>query len=59
VTKRETPDPEAFEGQREALETRLRNRKASHVEGAWLRSLRTGAKIEKNAALVASASREP
>jgi peptidyl-prolyl cis-trans isomerase D len=58
VTKRETPDPKAFETQREALLTRLQNRKESQVEGAWLRSLRTGAKIETNELLVASASRQ-
>jgi peptidyl-prolyl cis-trans isomerase D len=58
VKQRETPDPKAFEGQRGALETRLRNRKSAQVEGAWLRTLRDGAKIETNAALVASASRQ-
>jgi peptidyl-prolyl cis-trans isomerase D len=58
ATKRETPDPKAFDGQREALLTRLRNRKESQVEGAWLRSLRSGARVETNEALVVSASRQ-
>jgi peptidyl-prolyl cis-trans isomerase D len=56
VKKRETPDPKAFDGQREALERRLLGRKESMVEGAWLRSLRDGAKIVTNEALLASAS---
>jgi peptidyl-prolyl cis-trans isomerase D len=57
VKQRETPDPKAFEGQREAVMTRLRNRKESQVEGAWLRSLRNGARIETNDALIAAAAR--
>jgi peptidyl-prolyl cis-trans isomerase D len=56
VKQREVPDPKAFEAEREALETRLRHRKESQVEGAWLRSLRDGAKIETNATLVAAVS---
>ncbi len=53
VTLRERPDPAAFEAQREALETRLRNRKESQVVGAWLKELRAGAKVETNPELVA------
>lgn len=53
VTLRETPDAAAFEGQREALETRLRNRKESQVVGAWLKELRAGAKVETNPSLLA------
>jgi peptidyl-prolyl cis-trans isomerase D len=56
VKQRETPDPKAFEADREALATRLRHRKESQVEGAWLRALRDGAKIETNATLVAATS---
>lgn len=48
VTLRETPDPAAFEPQREALETRLRNRKESQVVGAWLKEIRAAAKVETN-----------
>jgi len=56
VKLRETPDPKAFDAQREALETRLRNRKESQVQGTWLHALREGANIEKNDALLAAAS---
>lgn len=48
VTAREVPNPSAFDSQREALETRLRNRKETQVLGAWLKEVRTSAKIEKN-----------
>lgn len=56
VTLRETPDPAAFERQRAALETRLRNRKESQVVGAWLTTLREGAEITTNPALLAAAA---
>lgn len=56
VTRRDIPDPKAFEAQRNAIETRLRHRKESQVEGAWVRSLRDGARVETNAALVAATS---
>jgi peptidyl-prolyl cis-trans isomerase D len=56
VTLRETPDPAAFEAQRAALETRLRNRKETQVQAAWLKAIREGAKIETNPALLAAAS---
>ncbi len=56
VKRRESADPKAFDAEREAFATRLRGRKESHVEGAWLRSLREGAKIETNATLLAGAS---
>jgi peptidyl-prolyl cis-trans isomerase D len=56
VKQRETPDPKAFEAERETLRTRLRLRKESQVEGAWVRSLHDGAKIETNATLVAAAA---
>jgi len=56
VTLRETPDPAAFEEQRAALETRMRNRKESQVMGAWLKTLREGAEIQTNPALLAAAA---
>jgi peptidyl-prolyl cis-trans isomerase D len=56
VKLREAPDAKAFEAQREAVETRLRNRKEAHVQGAWLKALRAGAKIETNAELLAAAT---
>lgn len=55
VAKRDTPDPKAFEAQREAVETRLRNRKESQEQGAWMKALRTSAKIELNQELLAAA----
>jgi peptidyl-prolyl cis-trans isomerase D len=55
VEQRETADPKAFDSQREGLETRLRNRKESQVVGAWLRTLRSGAKVEMNESLLAAA----
>lgn len=58
VKQRERPDPKEFEEQREALRSRLRNLRESQVAGAWLESLRDGAKIETNAALLAAASGE-
>jgi peptidyl-prolyl cis-trans isomerase D len=48
VTLREAPDPAAFDSQREALETRLRNRKESQVVSAWLKEIRSSAKVEVN-----------
>jgi peptidyl-prolyl cis-trans isomerase D len=56
VKTRETPDPKAFDAQREAIESRLRNRKESAVQAAWLRELRAGAKVETNPQLVAAVS---
>jgi peptidyl-prolyl cis-trans isomerase D len=56
VKLRETPDPKAFEAQREAAETRLRNRKESQEQGAWLRALRAAARIETNPQLLAAAT---
>jgi peptidyl-prolyl cis-trans isomerase D len=56
VKTRETADPKAFEGQRAGIETRLRNRKESAVQQAWIRELRSGAKIETNPQLLASVS---
>lgn len=53
VTLREKAETAAFEGQREALATRLRNRKESQVLGAWLKGLRTSAKVETNPELLA------
>jgi peptidyl-prolyl cis-trans isomerase D len=56
VTQRDTPAPEAFEAQRTAIETRLRNRKETEVVGAWLKTLRDGAKIDTNRELLAARS---
>ncbi len=48
VTLRETPDPAAYAAQREPIETRLRNRKETEVVGAWLKAIRSSAKVETN-----------
>jgi peptidyl-prolyl cis-trans isomerase D len=57
VKSRETPDPKAYAAQREAIETRLRNRKEMQVQQAWVKELRAGAKIETNPQLLAGVSR--
>ncbi len=51
VKLREVPDASAFEAQRSAIASRLRNRKEAQVERAWLDVLRGGAKVETNEAL--------
>jgi peptidyl-prolyl cis-trans isomerase D len=48
VTLRETPDRSAFDSQREAVETRLRNRRETQIMSAWLKEIRSSAKIELN-----------
>lgn len=57
VTLRESSDSSAFEAQRSALESRLRNRREYQVWTAWLQTLRDGAEVETNPALIAAASR--
>jgi peptidyl-prolyl cis-trans isomerase D len=51
VEKREQPDPSQFEAQKADVATRLRNRRESQVQGAWLKQLREAAKVEVNPAL--------
>ncbi|HEY6003775.1 MAG TPA: SurA N-terminal domain-containing protein [Anaeromyxobacter sp.] len=48
VTLRETPDPAAFAAQREGLEAALRNRKETQIVGAWMKEIRSSARIELN-----------
>jgi peptidyl-prolyl cis-trans isomerase D len=55
VEKRERPDAATFEGQRQDVATRLRNRREGEVQSAWLKQLRDGAKVEVNPALKDSA----
>jgi peptidyl-prolyl cis-trans isomerase D len=57
VKTRDTPDAQAFDAQRVAVETRLRNRKESAVLQAWISELRSAAKIETNPQLLAGVSR--
>jgi peptidyl-prolyl cis-trans isomerase D len=48
VTERDAPDAKAFEAQRQGAEDRLRNRKEGQVVSAWLKEVRSSAKIETN-----------
>jgi peptidyl-prolyl cis-trans isomerase D len=56
VEKRDTPDPKSFATQREAIETRLRNRKEAQEQGGWMKALRAQARIETNPQLLAAAA---
>ncbi len=57
VKTREVPDPKVYAAQREAIETRLRNRKEMQVQQAWVTELRAKAKIETTPQLLAAVSR--
>jgi hypothetical protein len=57
VEKREQPDPSQFEAQRADVATRLRNRRESQVQSAWLKQLRETSKVEVNPALAQAAVR--
>jgi peptidyl-prolyl cis-trans isomerase D len=48
VTLREVPEAAAFDSQREGMEKTLRSRKEAQVVGAWLKEIRSSAKIEMN-----------
>ena len=51
VEKREQPDAALFEAQKADVATRLRNRRESQVQAAWLKQLREAGKVEVNPAL--------
>lgn len=51
VEKREQPDAARFEAQKADVATRLRNRRESQVQAAWLKQLREAGKVEVNPAL--------
>jgi peptidyl-prolyl cis-trans isomerase D len=51
VESREKPDPAKFDAEREAIAARLRNRRESQVQQAWLKKLRDAADVKVNAAL--------
>jgi peptidyl-prolyl cis-trans isomerase D len=59
VEKREQPDPALYEGQKADVATRLRNRRESQVQSAWLKQLRDAGKVEVNPALASGAPRPP
>jgi peptidyl-prolyl cis-trans isomerase D len=56
VSTRQLADPKGFDGQRDAIVTRLRNARAALTVEAWLGTLRKTAKIEKNPEIVATAA---
>jgi peptidyl-prolyl cis-trans isomerase D len=51
VEKREQPDASRFEAQKADVATRLRNRRESQVQAAWVKQLREASKVEVNPAL--------
>jgi len=55
VTSREKPDPAQFAAQREAIATRLRNRRETQVQQAWLKRLRAAATVKLNPAVTGQA----
>lgn len=56
VTLRESPDSAAFEAKKGELESRLRNRKEYQVMTGWLQTLRDGAEVQTNPAILAAAA---
>ncbi|HZZ83517.1 MAG TPA: SurA N-terminal domain-containing protein [Anaeromyxobacteraceae bacterium] len=48
VKERQRPDPAKFEAVKEDLSSRLRDRKQSQAEQAWVKSLRAEAKVKVN-----------
>ncbi len=59
VKQRERADPAAFEGQRAALESRLAGQKAEETRQAWMATLRAGARVEENFALLGAPQQQP
>ncbi|BDG01760.1 peptidylprolyl isomerase [Anaeromyxobacter oryzae] len=55
VKVRERPDDAAFAAQRETFATQLRRQKEAAARVAWLQTLRDGARIEENRALLGGA----
>jgi peptidyl-prolyl cis-trans isomerase D len=54
VKERQRPDPARYEAQKEEIATRLSARRQTEIESAWLKSLRDGAKVKVNDALLRS-----
>ena len=52
VKERQRPDPAAYDRQREEVAARLGSRRQAEVENAWLKTLRDGAKVKVNDALL-------
>jgi peptidyl-prolyl cis-trans isomerase D len=52
VKERQRPDPAQFDRQREEIAARLGSRRQAEVETAWLKTLRDGAKVKVNDAIL-------
>jgi peptidyl-prolyl cis-trans isomerase D len=57
VKLRERADPAGFEAQRAAVEARLAGQRAEEVRRSWMATLRAGAKVEENLALLSGPAR--
>lgn len=57
VKLRERADPAAFEAQRAAVEARLVGQRSEEVRREWMATLRAGAKVEENLALLRGPAR--
>jgi peptidyl-prolyl cis-trans isomerase D len=58
VKARVRPDPAQFASQHDAIAERLRSRRQSELETAWLKGLRDGAKVKINDAVLRTAAPE-
>lgn len=52
VKQRQRPDPAQYDRQREEIAARLGSRRQAEVETAWLKTLRDGAKVKVNDAIL-------
>jgi peptidyl-prolyl cis-trans isomerase D len=59
VKERVRPDPTLYPQQRDEVAGRLRSRRQSELETAWLKTLRDGAKVRVNDAVLRGAAPEP
>ena len=53
---RQRPDPARYDRQRDEIVARLGSRRQSEVEAAWMKTLRDGASIKVNDALLRAAA---
>jgi peptidyl-prolyl cis-trans isomerase D len=59
VKDRRRPDPSRYAAERDDVATQLRARRQAQVEAAWVKSLREGAKIKVNEALLRGPAPRP
>jgi hypothetical protein len=52
VKERQRPDPAKYDRQRDEVVARLGSRRQAEVEAAWMKTLRDGAKIRVNDAIL-------